>query len=163
MKSRMFLAAGAMLVAALLKSPLCMAQAEIDPDHFDSPSTEPMSAVGSVQGKFTLLHRVNCAGLTLPSGAYSLSVQSLDGLTLVTLTPEGTMAAAIQARVETLSATDRPIALILERIGQERVLVGFSVQDSGTILRLQGGRRQPVSWKSEMVPIVYTTRPRTAN
>lgn len=163
MKSRMFLAAGVVLVAALLKSPPCMAQAEIAPDHFDSSSTEPVSMVGSVQGKFTLLHQVNCAGLTLPSGAYSLSVRSLDGGTLVTLTPEGTTAAAIQARVESLSATDRPIALVLERIGQEHVLVGFSLQDSGTVLRLQGVPSQPVSWKPEMVPIVYAIRPRPSN
>lgn len=162
MKSTMFLTVCVVLVAALLKSPPCMAQAEIAPDHFDSPSTEPVSAVGSVQGKFTLLHQVNCAGMTLPAGAYSLSIRSLDGGTLVTLTPKGTMA-AIQARVESRSAADRPIALILERIGQQRVLVGFSLQDSGTVLRLQGLPSQPVSWKSEMVPIVYPTRPRAAN
>ena len=156
MKSRMFLTACAVLVAALLKSPPCRAQAEIAPDHFDSANEEPAFALGSVQGKFTLAHQVNCAGLTLPPGAYSLSIRSLDGGTLVTLTPEGTMA-AIQARVESPSAADRPIALILERIGQQRVLVGFSVQNSGTVLRLQGVASQPASWNSEMVPIVYAT------
>lgn len=156
MKSRMFLTACAVLVAALLKSPPCMAQAEVNPDHFDSPNEEPALAVGSVQGKFTLAHQINCGGLTLPPGAYSLSIRSLDGGTLVTLTPEGTTA-AIQARVESLSAADRPIALIVERIGQQRVLVGFSVQNSGTVLRLQGVASQPASWNSEMVPIVYAT------
>ena len=164
MKPAMFLAVGAVLVAGLLKSPPCMAQAEIAPDHFDSPSTEPASVLGSVPGTFTLLHQVNCAGLTLPAGAYSLSIRSLDGATLVTLTPARTMAgAAIQARVESLSTADHPIALILERIGQQRVLVGFALQDSGTVLRLRGVPSQPVPWKSEMVPIVYATRPRAAN
>jgi hypothetical protein len=162
MKSRMLLMVCAVLVAALLKAPPCMAQAEIAPDHFDSPGTEPVSAAGSVQGKFTLLHQVNCAGMTLPAGDYSLSIRALDGGTLVTLTPSGTMA-AIQARVESLSAADRPIALIVERNGQQRVLVGFSSRDSGTVLRLEGVPSQPVSWKSEMVPIVYATRPGAGN
>jgi len=162
MKSRMFLTACAVLVAALLKSPSCMAQAEIAPDHFDSPSEEPAFPNSKVQGKFTLLHQVNCAGLTLPAGAYSLSITSLDGETLVTLAPSGTVA-AIQARVESLSAVARPIALILERIGQQRFLVGFSLQDSGTVLRLQGMPSQPASQKSEMVPIVYATGLRPAN
>ena len=162
MKSRMFLSVCAVLVAALLKSPACMAQAEIAPDHFDSPNEEPAFSMGSVQGKFTLLHQVNCAGMTLPAGAYSLSIRSLDGETLVTLTPNGTMA-AIQARVESLSTAARPIALILERIGQQRFLVGFSLQDSGTVVRLQGIPSQPASWKSEMVPIIYATGLRATN
>ena len=73
---------------ATLAAPRGCAQSEIDPDHFDSPNTEPFSqskvkvGVGPgmdkvrFSGKFKLPYSVRCAGKTLPPGSYSLSISS---------------------------------------------------------------------------------------
>ena len=72
---------------AALQAPRGYAQSEIDPDHFDSPNTEPFlqsktKVSGKVRfsGKVNLPYAVECAGKTLPQGNYSLSISS-DGKT----------------------------------------------------------------------------------
>ncbi len=66
MKSKLFLTVCSVLVLMLLKSVPCQAQAEIDPDHFDTPNVEPPfpaslatadQAPGSFQGSVTLPQR----------------------------------------------------------------------------------------------------------
>ncbi len=61
------------------------AQSEIDPDHFDSPNTEPFtqtktpaSQVQSIlyKGNFSLPYTVHCSGKKLPPGSYSISLSS---------------------------------------------------------------------------------------
>ena len=61
------------------------AQSEIDPDHFDSPNTEPFpqaktpaSRVQSIlyKGNFWLPYMVHCSGKKLPPGNYSISLSS---------------------------------------------------------------------------------------
>ena len=60
------------------------AQSEIDPDHFDSPNTEPFpqpkgssSQVRAIlyEGNFSLPHAVECSGKKLPPGQYSISLR----------------------------------------------------------------------------------------
>lgn len=60
------------------------AQSEIDPDHFDSPNTEPFpqpkgpsSQVRAIlyEGHFSLPHAVQCSGKKLPPGKYSISLR----------------------------------------------------------------------------------------
>jgi hypothetical protein len=61
------------------------AQQEIDPDHFDSPSTEPPDQPKSSQnhgsekrydGDFALPYAVQCSGKQLGPGKYSVSLRS---------------------------------------------------------------------------------------
>jgi hypothetical protein len=154
MKFRMFLMVCAILALALLKSLPAMAQAEVLPDQFPSPHT-----VQGFQGSFTLLHQVNYAGLTLPAGAYSLSMLSVGGWNLVTLTPEGA-AASTQAQIKCPSNFDHPTALILEPSGEQSTLTAISFEQPGNVLRLQGEQNRPVSPEAEQVPVVYVSRGR---
>jgi len=61
------------------------AQAEIDPDHFDSPNTEPLDQPKTPQnqvsasrydGNFSLPYAVQCSGKQLAPGKYSVSLRS---------------------------------------------------------------------------------------
>jgi hypothetical protein len=75
-----------------LATPRCYSQSEIDPDHFDSPNTEPLPQPKSkegnaakaekvrVDGKVTLPYTLVCAGKTLLPGRYTVSLRS-DGKT----------------------------------------------------------------------------------
>jgi hypothetical protein len=171
MKSKTLLTICSALALMLLKSVPCWAQAEINPDHFDAASVEQVSRAGSVaptspaastfQGRFTLLHEVTYAGLTLAPGTYCLTIRSGGSWDSITLIPKGATA-RIQARVETRSGAGRPAALILERDGQRRTLTGISMQP-GMMLYLQGARSQTTSVDSELVPIFYVTRARASN
>jgi hypothetical protein len=73
---------------AALGTPRCYGQSEIDPDHFDSPNTEPFSQPKTKEadaaekgkmrfdGKVTLPYTLICAGQRLPSGRYTVSLRS---------------------------------------------------------------------------------------
>ena len=171
MKSKTLLTICSALALMLLKSVPCWAQAEINPDHFDATSVEQVSQAGTVastspaastfQGRFTLLHEVNYAGLTLAPGIYWVAIRSRGSWDSITLIPKGSTA-RIQARVETRSGAGRPTALILECDGQQRTLTGISLQP-GMMLYLQGARRPTASADSELVPIFYVTRARASN
>jgi hypothetical protein len=60
------------------------AQAEIDPDHFDSPNTEPFDQPKTqsqahakrYDGYFSLPHAGHCSGKQLAPGKYSVSLRS---------------------------------------------------------------------------------------
>src|SRR5579863_4564400 len=60
------------------------AQAEVDPDHFDSPNTEPFDRPKTqsqahatrFDGDFSLPYAVQCGGKQLPPGKYSVSLRS---------------------------------------------------------------------------------------
>jgi hypothetical protein len=70
----------------VLGASVAYAQSEIDPDHFDSPNTEPFaqpkltpnsqSGETRYDGKFTLPYTVQCSGKSLPPGKYSFSFRS---------------------------------------------------------------------------------------
>ena len=172
MKLRMLLILCTTLVLTLSKSVPCMAQFEIAPDHFDSPDIEQISragtiaktkqAAGSFQGRFTLLHEVNYAGVTLPPGTYSLSIRSRGSWDLATLVLNGSDA-RIQTHLKRLSGTDGPTALVLERTGPQRTLTGISFHEPGTILYLQGAQSRTIPAESEVVPVSHVTGRRTAN
>jgi len=54
------------------------AQAEIDPDHFDSPNTQPIPQLVRLlryDGTFSLPYSVLCNGKELPPGKYSISLR----------------------------------------------------------------------------------------
>jgi hypothetical protein len=84
-----------------LQAPRGYAQSEIDPDHFDSPNTEPFlqsktkvnvgAAIGKVRfsGKVNLPYSLRCPGKTLPPGAYALSISSDGKIGRATMNKEG--------------------------------------------------------------------------
>ena len=86
---------------AALQAPRVYAQSEIDPDHCDSPNTEPFSqsktkvdvgrAMQNVRfsGKVNLPYSVQCAGKTLPPGNYSLSISSDGKIGRATMNKKG--------------------------------------------------------------------------
>ena len=98
-KLKMALVIGLVAVAMALKPTHCRAQAEIDPDHYDTvdggplPQASPAIAVGqkvgNFRGTFTLPFHVDYVGLTLSPGSYSLSVRSVGKEWIVTLAPDG--------------------------------------------------------------------------
>jgi len=74
------------------------AQAEIDPDHFDSPSTEPIPQPRTADSKvtvsrydrtFSLPYSVRCKGKALAPGKYSISLRSNGNVGQATLNQKG--------------------------------------------------------------------------
>ena len=74
------------------------AQSEIDPDHFDSPNTEPFPQPKGpaglarpivYEGNFSLPHTVQCSGKKLPPGKYSISLSSTGAAAEFTLMRNG--------------------------------------------------------------------------
>ena len=82
------------------------AQSEIDPDHFDSPNTEPFprtkglaSQVQAIlyKGNFSLPYTAQCNGKKLPPGNYSISLSSNGAAAEFTLTRNGQIVEAGRA------------------------------------------------------------------
>jgi hypothetical protein len=74
------------------------AQSEIDPDHFDSPNTEPIPQTRTVDSKvrvtwyngtFSLPYSVLCNGKKLAPGKYSISLRSDGTVGQATLNQKG--------------------------------------------------------------------------
>jgi hypothetical protein len=78
-ETKLFLIVGSVLFLTILRPFHCQAQAEIDPDHYEITSGEPVSQAGNgvtanrnaggFRGDFTLPFNVRCAGFTLPPGS----------------------------------------------------------------------------------------------
>jgi hypothetical protein len=100
----------------------CRAQAEIDPDHYDTPSVgaattnSPSAAkqrpglVGKdFRGRFALPVDVNYGGVVLARGSYSISIHSLGKQNLVTFTSDRTgVKVQISAQVSAESSAEGP-------------------------------------------------------
>jgi hypothetical protein len=147
--SRMIIAAGFAALGALV-APGVRAQAEIAPDHFDSPNLVPfeqpkaqptMQAIsGRYQGRVTLSHRVRCNGTTLAPGKYEVSLQS-DGRTVeLSLNHRGRTITVTGTAYEKPLNTERGY-LVVERRGNARRLsvihmglveAGFAPENSAT-------------------------------
>lgn len=107
MKSLSIFAISAALALAL-GGPGANAQQEIDPDHFDSPNTQPIPQpraadrkvkVVGYHGSFSLPYTVLCSGKKLAPGKYSISLRSQGNVGQATLNQKGhaiDVAAAVQ-------------------------------------------------------------------
>src|SRR5215472_14005880 len=151
------------IVALSFTPALCWAQAEISPDHFDSVNTvsavarkatsqrNPVQAYGSV----FLPYDVQCAGVTLTPGYYSLSIRQLGKQDVVKLTP---IADAAHARSLEVTATPRlspeaPSQLRVDRMNRRRTLTAISLEEPGVTLFLQAGNESG-AWKdTKLIPI----------
>jgi len=99
MKSLSFFAISAALaLLVVLGGPGAHAQAEIDPDHFDSPNTEAIPQPKTVDSKttparyertFSLPYSVLCNGKKLGPGTYSISIRSDGKVGQATLNQKG--------------------------------------------------------------------------
>jgi hypothetical protein len=82
-------------VFVTLGNPRACAQAEIDPDHYETRDAEPLplskaiasDQVGKIrcEGNFLLPSSVRCSGSSLPRGKFSISVDSEGRIVRVTL------------------------------------------------------------------------------
>ena len=171
-KLKMALVIGLVAVAMALKPTHCRAQAEIDPDHYDTVDSGPLSQaspaiavgqkVGNFRGTFTLPFDVDYAGLTLSPGSYSLSVRSVGKEWIVTLAPDGNRIKirAIQVRVGTGSNVDGASALVFERARQRLTLTAIRVRQAGITLDLRDDKAPNISTVTECVPICFKGRDR---
>jgi hypothetical protein len=166
MRSKIFLPLSYAFFLMLMKSLPCWAQAEIDPDHFDTRATTVFEAesiasanqaAGTFQGSFTLMHEVNCAGMTLKPGIYSLLIRPRGDWNVVTLIQKGT-AGSIQVLVKTPTRAGRAAALILERTGRESILTAIRLQEPGTMLLMQPELNLNTSAHTELVPVSHAAR-----
>jgi len=164
----MILGIGLLGVLTMLKPTPCRAQAEIDPDHYDTVKNEPVpqgkptiavsQKAGNFRGTFTLSFDVDYAGLTLPPGSYSLSVRSLGKESVVTLIPEGNRVRiqAIRVRVRTASNIGGASALVLERTAERRTLSSIRLRKAGVTLDLRLDKEPKTATDKEFVPIFFT-------
>ena len=165
MKSRILQVASILFVISVTPA-LCRAQAEIDPDHFDSPSdfaTVAKSATSNhkpsqAYGSFFLPFDVSCAGVVLKSGHYSLSIQQAGSRDIVTLARvvNGIPGRALKVTATARLSTEGPSGLVVDRLNQRRTLTAISLQQLGVTLFLRPGKEGVVSTNADPILISYS-------
>jgi len=123
-------------------APSARAQAEVDPDHFESSNVEPFERAktnaGSeatairYDGKFTLPYAVQCSGKSLPPGKYSVSLHSDGKIGQATLKQRG-RAIGIPVVVQKQAHKYDINALIVELNGKTRRLSAIQVAESDLV------------------------------
>ena len=119
-----------LVASAILGASCAQAQSEIDPDHFDSPNTEPIPEPKALantridtiryEGQFTLPREVRCNGMSLRPGKYSVLLRSNGKVGQATLNHKGhatEIAGIVQAQ-----AAKRRNEVIVEYNGKGRAL-----------------------------------------
>ena len=163
MKSSILQSLLRILVVISFTPALGWAQAEINPDHFDSVisvSAVPSKAtsqrnLAKASGSVLLPFDVQCAGVTLAPGYYSVSIRQLGKRDAVKLTP---IANGVHVRPLEVMATPRlspeaPSQLLVDRINGRRTLTAISLEKPGVTLFLQADKDSGV-WKDErLIPI----------
>jgi hypothetical protein len=119
------------LLGSIMVGPSCAyAQSEIDPDHFDSPNTEPIPQPRTVDSKvratryngtFSLPYSVLCNGKKLAPGKYSISLRSDGNAGQATLNQKG-HAIEIARVVQTAAPKQRDEVVVEENNKNGRTL-----------------------------------------
>jgi hypothetical protein len=115
------------------------AQSEIDPDHFDSPNTEPIAQPRTADSKvtelrydgtFSLPYSVLCSGKKLAAGKYSISFRFDGKVGRATLNQKG-HAIEIAGVVQTQASKQRDEVVVVEndKIGRTLSVVRISGVD----------------------------------
>lgn len=165
MKSRILKSAVHILFVISLTPALCRAQAEIDPDHFDSVKVSTVAKKATANrnpsqayGSFFLPFEVRCASVKLTPGHYSLSVQQSGRRDVVRLVRivNGVRGQALEVIATPRLSAEGPSGLFVDRINQQRVLTGISLQQPGVTLFLQTSKAAGTSRKAEVIPISYS-------
>jgi hypothetical protein len=160
---------GSILTAALgiacLLPATARAQADVAPDIYEAAGVQVMGASQPVQvanntgavsdfhGQFTLVNEVNCNGMKLAPGSYSLSVKWNGSSRVVTIQRDG---ADMILRVR--EVTQRPAgsqsALLLRHAGPARTLEAVYVRQLNAMLYLDGiSNANHKSARTERLPI----------
>lgn len=166
MKSRILQSLVPILLVIAFTPAVCRAQAEIDPDHFDSPSNASPVAKKApsnrnpslAYGSFFLPFDVTCAGVKLTQGHYSLSVQQSGRRDVVRLVriANGVSSQALEVAATPRLSAEGPSGLVIDRVNQQRTLTGISLQQPGVTLFLQTGKAAGTSKNAERIPISYS-------
>jgi len=167
MKSQILMIISALLVLMTLKPVHCLAQAEINPDHYNATGIDPVTRAGitaqatrkteNLHGSFALPFDVKCAGLTLSPGTYSFSVRSLGRGNAVAMIRKGN-ATQVEARVKFRPGDYGPSGLLLERTGKQHTLTAINLKEQKMMLFLQAEQRPSTPVQYSVVPISYATR-----
>jgi hypothetical protein len=160
MKSKILQTVFPVLVVMTLTPVLGRAQAEINPDHFDTPnivSTAGSKAtanrsVSSFHGSLVLPFAVRCAGFSLPPGSYSMSVRRLGERDVITLTSKqnSVRLQAFGTGTAWRSSAQAPTVLVVERTGQRRTVRAIRSGESGMTGDLQTADKVGVSGEAEL-------------
>lgn len=144
---------------------LCRAQAEVDPDHFDSPSNVSTVAKratsnrnpSQAHGGFFLPFDVACVGVKLTPGQYSVSIQQSGKRDVVRFVRivNGVRAQALEVTAMPRLNAEGPGGLVIDRINQRRTLTAISLQQPRMTLFLQAGKETGISVNAELIPISY--------
>jgi len=117
-------------LALALGGPGAYAQQEIDPDHFDSPNTQPITQprpadrkvkVVGYHGTFSLPYAVLCSGKKLAPGKYAISLRSQGNVGQATLNQKG-RAIDIAAAVQREMSKQRDEVVVVENNNRGRTL-----------------------------------------
>ncbi len=167
MKSRILQSVVPVLFVIALTPALCRAQAEIDPDHFDSPvnvTTVAKKATlnptrSQAYGSFFLPVDVMCSGAKLRSGYYSIAVRQLGKRNLVRLAPivNGVRAQALEMMATPRLSPSARNELLVNRVNQRRTLTAISLEEAGVTLFLETRKESGISVNAELIPISYST------
>jgi hypothetical protein len=155
----------------------CRAQAEIDPDHYDTPSVgaattnspsaakQRPSLIGKdFRGRFALPVDVNYGGVVLARGSYSISIHSRGKQNLVTFTSDRTgLKVQIRAQVSAESSAEGPSTLVLERASKQFQLTAIALNEPSMTLDLRARHRNDARWKTIFIPISDTRRVSSEN
>ena len=127
-----------MLGLLTLGASCAYAQSEIDPDHFDSPNTEPFRqpkpkgdgqvAETKYERRFELPYSVLCGGKKLAPGKYTLSLRS-DGKVARAILDLMGQAIEIAGVVQSQARKPMNSALIVEGKGEIRTLSAIQVTE----------------------------------
>jgi hypothetical protein len=137
---------------------LCRAQAEINPDHFESigsVATIATTAADRAYGSFFLPFEVQCAGAKLMPGPYSLSIRQQGRHDIVRLTPikNGARAQSLEVTTTPQVSPEASIGLVIDRSSKQRTLTAIRLGQLGVTLFLQPAR---VSITAELIPISFS-------
>ena len=174
-KIKIGLVIGLLGILMMFRPSSCQAQAEIDPDHYDSvdavtpntPSTEklrPNRGADSFRGRFVLPSDVSYAGLILKRGSYSISIHCLQNhsmpkQSLVRFTSDRRdVTVQIRARVSAESNARGASTLVLEAAGERLQLTAIQLNEPRMTLDLQLGQRSNSHLNTKFIPI-SDTRP----
>jgi len=148
------------------------AQQEIDPDHFDSPNTEPVplprtsdskAKVSGYRGTFFLPYSALCNGRKLAPGKYSVSLRSNGRVGQATFNQKG-HAIEIPGVVQTMGPKHHDEAVIVENNNNGPTLSAIRVRGFDFVFdrpdsapSSQDGRRKP----SERLPLTTIAQSET--
>jgi len=139
-----------------LENPRAYAQAEVDPDHYETRDPEPLpqantnapSPVDKIHyaGNFVLPYRLQCNRSSLPPGKYSIAVESEGGTVNVTVSRKGH-----STKIEVITKRKRPnhrrSILVVERNGSNHQLSVIQVAQSALLFSPTLGFEHPVDRK----------------